>query len=303
MYEVLWFDDEYETLEDIVDDCLLEDIQLIGFSNAKDGIKALYEDKNRFDAVLLDGMFFNDDNQSGDPNDSAFGEVAFALGSLKAEGTILPWFIYSGQENFVKDRSRMIELFTKKAFANGKVFDKNKDEDFKKLCSEIKKAADLQPLTKAKHDNPELIKIFELGYLPDSVKENVLELLIKPLPSSNYELKEILTNIRSIQESCLIKLESIGVLAENLRTFNMKMRHLSGNASYERDWKPTSEVYQTKEIKNLHEWIYHTCGTYLHYLEEQHHDGYMISNYAIESIRTGLFEILLWFKKTYEENM
>mgnify|MGYP005851518813 CR=1 FL=1 len=302
MYKVLWFDDEYETLEDIVEDCLLEDIQLIGFSNAKDGIKALNEDKYRFDAILLDGMFFNDDSQSGDPNDSAFGEVAIALSNLKAKGIIIPWFIYSGQKNFVKDNNRLVDLLKDDAFANGKVFDKNLDEDFKELCLEIKKAVDLQPLTQARHNNPELMEIFELGYLPESVEENLLSLLIKPLPNSNSELKEILTNIRSIQESCFVKLKGINVLADDLDTFNKKMNHLSGNISRSNNWKPRSEVYQTNEIKNLNEWIYYTCGTYLHYLENQHYDGYMISNYAVDSLRYGLYEILLWFKKTYEEN-
>lgn len=302
MYKILWFDDEHETLEDIKENCLLEDIQLIGFSNAEDGIKILNEDHLRFDGILLDGMFFSTPEQSGDPNDSAFGEVAITLSNLQAQGVILPWFVYSGQKNFVKERSKLIDYLTTQAYANGKVFDKSNDEDFIELCAEIKKAADLQPLTQARHKNPELMEIFELGHLPDSVEENVLDLLIKPLPNSNSELKAILTNIRSIHESCLVKLESIRVLDRSLRSFNSKLNHLSGNPTRDNGWNPTSEVYQTKEIKNLHEWIYYTCGTYLHYLEDQHYDGYMISNYAAESLRTGLFEILLWFKDIYKEN-
>lgn len=303
MYKILWFDDEHETLEDVKENCLLEDIQLIGFSNAKDGIKAINEDYFRFDGILLDGMFFNSPEQSGDPNDSAFGEVAITLSNLKARGIILPWFVYSGQKNFVKERNSLIDYLTTQAFANGKVFDKNKDEDFVELCAEIKKAANSQAVTEARHNNPELMRIFELGYLPEVVEINVLDLLITPLPSSNSELKNILTNIRSIQESCLLKLQSVGVLTANLNTFKKRMNHLSGNASHTTNWEPTSNVHQTMDIRNLQEWIYHTCGTYLHYLEEQHFDGYMISNYAVESLRTGLFEILLWFKKVYEENV
>mgnify|MGYP006437669105 CR=1 FL=1 len=305
MYKVLWFDDEHETLEDIVEDCLLEDIQLIGYGNAKDGIKALYEDKYRFDAVLLDGMFFNDDNQSGDPNDSAFGEVAIALGNLKAEGIILPWFVYSGQKNFVKDKSKMIELLTKKAFANGKVFDKNLDEDFKELCLEIKKEADLQPITKAKHDNPDLIEIFEKGYLSQDEEEQLIQLIIKPLPKNKSEIKEFLTNIRSIHESCLIKLESIKVIPDANDKFSKINKQLSGNKQWDDTLKkliPKTYEYQNPVIENLNAWIYFTCGTYIHNLKQQHYAGYMISQYAIESLRTGLFEILLWFKKTYEEN-
>ena len=301
MYKVLWFDDEYETLEEIDEIFLDNGIQLSGVSNAKDGLYLLRERRMDFDAILLDGMFFNDSDQSGDPNESAFGKVVMELGSLNTKGIIIPWFILSGQKNFVKERSPMIEMLREQAYADGKVFDKL--EDKVELCNAIKKAANKQPLTKARHNNPELMGIFELGYLSDDVEGNVMDLLIKPLPRSNTELKEILTNIRSIQESCLLKLESIRVLDASLRTFKEKMEHLSGNSSYQSSWKPISNVYQIKEIRNLHEWIYHTCGTYIHYLKDQHYAGYMISNYAVESLRTGLLEILMWFKKTYKENL
>lgn len=303
MYKILWLDDEHETLEDIKENCLLADIKLIGISNAKDGIKAINEDHSNLDGILLDGMFFNTPDQSGDPNDSAFGEVAITLSNLKSQGIILPWFVYSGQKNFVKERSSLIEFLTTQAYANGKVFDKNNDEDFVELCAEIIKSANSQAFTKARHNNPVLMSIFQLGYLPEVVENNVLDLLVTPLPSSNSELKSILTNIRSIQESCLLKLQSVNVLNANLNTFKKRMNHLSGNASHASNWQPTSNVYHTKDIRNLQEWVYHTCGTYLHYLEEQHFDGYMISNYAVESLRAGLFEILIWFKKTYEENL
>lgn len=301
MYKVLWFDDEHKTLEEIDEKFLDNGIQLVGVSNAKDGLSRLKGRRMDFDAILLDGMFFNDSDRSGDPNESAFGQVVMELGNLNTKGIIIPWFILSGQKNFVKERSPMIEMLRKQAYADGKVFDKLDDKV--ELCIAIKKAADKQPLTKAKHNNPELMEIFEVGYLSDNVEGNVMDLLIKPLPRSNTELKEILTNIRSIQESCLLKLESIRVLDNSLRTFKEKMNHLSGNPSYQSGWKPISNVYQLKEIRNLHEWIYHTCGTYIHYLEDQHYAGYMISNYAVESLRTGLLEILMWFKKTYKENL
>ncbi|MFT4802496.1 MAG: DNA-binding response OmpR family regulator, partial [Flavobacteriaceae bacterium] len=72
MYKVLWFDDEYETLEEIDEIFLDNGIQLSGVSNAKDGLYLLRERRMDFDAILLDGMFFNDSDQSGDPNESAF---------------------------------------------------------------------------------------------------------------------------------------------------------------------------------------------------------------------------------------
>src|SRR5690554_6065158 len=286
MYKVLWFDDEEATLELIKQDALLNDIQLIGYTNAEDGLKELLNPDNHFDAVLLDGLFFKSENPSKDDvDDEAFGEVAKTLGLLKANNIIMPWFIYSGQPKFVKDNNKMVNLFKDQAYAQGKIFDKNKDDDFIELCVEIKKAADLNPITLVRHNNPEIMDIFKLGYLPNSIEENIIDLLIKPLPTNNSEMKAILTNIRSIHESCLIKLEAIKVIPNAKDSFRNILKHLAGNASYQSNWKPESEVYITEDIKNLHEWIYHTCGTYIHYLEDQHHDGYMISNYAVESLR------------------
>lgn len=302
-YKILWFDDEHETLEDIKENALLKKIKLIGFKNADDGLKILLNNPNQYDGVLLDGLFFKTSNQSGDAvSGEAFGEVAKVLGNLKAQGNIIPWFIYSGQKSFVKDKNELVNVLVDKSFANGKVFDKNIVDDFEELCSEIIKEADKRPVTNVRHINPELFEIFELGYLPEAVEDNLLELLIKPLPSNNSELKAILTNIRSIHESCLLKLENIKVIPDSKDSFNNIIRHLSGNVSKDHGWKPTSTVYQTREIQNLHEWIYYTCGTYIHNLKDQHYAGYMISNYSVDSLRNGLLEILLWFKKTYEEN-
>lgn len=175
MYKVLWFDDEYETLEEIVEDFLDNDIELIGVSNAEEGILKLKETPKRFDAVMLDGMFFNNSTQSGDTNDSAFGEVVMELNAMKSQGILLPWFILSGQKNFVKERSAMIEMLRKKAYANGKVFDKL-DSKFE-LCEAIKKAADESPFTKIRREYPEAFKSFEIGILEANHEPLLLDVL------------------------------------------------------------------------------------------------------------------------------
>lgn len=40
-YKVIWFDDEHVNFQPIKDEALLENVQLIGFSNAKAGIPEL----------------------------------------------------------------------------------------------------------------------------------------------------------------------------------------------------------------------------------------------------------------------
>ncbi|MFY8181939.1 MAG: hypothetical protein ACOVLG_09185 [Flavobacterium sp.] len=302
-YKVIWFDDEHEKFQPIKDQAILKDIKLIGYSNSKEGIPELRNNYKDYDAVVLDGLFFkNSDHQGTDIDDSAFGEVAKVLSELKAQNKILPWFIYSGQKSFVKDKNSFVELFKDTSFANGKVFDKNKDEDFIELLTEIKKAADSNPERKIKISNPEIFSIFEEGILPVEIETQLISIFQKHHFENKAELKAILTNIRSIQESIFIKLEGIGVLQSGL-TFNQKNIHLSGNKSHASRYIATSTEYQTSEIENLQKWIWLTCGTYIHHLEDEHYNGYLISNYAVKSMFSGLLELLLWFKKTYKENI
>lgn len=302
-YKVIWFDDEHEKFQAIKDQAILEDIQLIGYSNSKEGIPELKKNYKDYDAVILDGLFFKVHDQKGtDIDQTAFGEVAKVLNELRAKGIIMPWFIYSGQPSFVKDKNDLLEVLKDKTFANGKVFDKSKEQDFKELLAEIKKAADSNPERIIKINNPEIFSIFEDGILPDDVESQLLSIFKKPFYDDKAELKAILTNIRSVHESVFLKLEGIGVIPKNL-TFNNKVRHLSGNKNAANGWNPTTIEYQTSEIENLQKWIFPTCGTYIHHLDQSHYTGEVISNYALKSMFYGLLELLLWFKKTYNENI
>ncbi|KQB43881.1 hypothetical protein RCH33_371 [Flavobacterium daejeonense] len=301
----MWFDDEHQKFQSIKDEALLEDVRLIGYSNAKEGTPELRNNYKDYDAVILDGLFFKTaDHQGTDIDDSAFGEVAKLLGELRAQNKILPWFIYSGQPSFVKDKNSFVELFRDVSFANGKVFDKNKDEDLVELLIEIKKAADTNPERIIKVNNPEIFSIFEEGVLPVEIETQLLSIFKKPFYNDKAELKAILANIRSIQESIFIKLEGIGVLSKGMKP-NIKLKYLSGNITKNSigDFVPTTNVYQTPEIESLQRWIYFTCGTYIHHLEDEHYNGYLISNYAVKSMFNGLLELLLWFKKTYKANI
>ncbi|MRX62600.1 hypothetical protein [Maribacter luteus] len=296
-YKVIWFDDEHLERKRIRESAHLKGITLVGYSNAEEGIAELEQNIEAYDAALLDGIFYETPSEKGKPTqDAAMGKVAKALLRLEVRKK-LPWYILSGQDSFTKEENKYAA-----AFKDGKVFDKLGDEkEYENLWTQMIQEADKLPETQARQNNQEIFEIFELGYLNDDVENQVLHLIIDSLPSNTSELKGVLTNIRSVHESCLMRLQTIRVIPNANDSLNNILKHLSGNVSKDNGWKPTSMVYQTKEIKNLHEWIYYTCGSYIHYLENQDNDVYMISNYALESLRFGLFEILLWFKKTYKD--
>ena len=148
-YKILWFDDEHQTLETVKEEALVNDIELIGFTNAKSGLKELEDNFNQYQAVIVDGLFFDESEQDEiDKGGTAFGKVALFLKSQKDKGKVIPWFILSGQPSFVKEKNILVELLSDSDFNNGKIYDKNNDEDFVKLFSDIKSEANKIETTK-----------------------------------------------------------------------------------------------------------------------------------------------------------
>lgn len=296
-YKVIWFDDEHETFEYRKNDARKKSILLFGYDNADTGISELKLNIELYDAVIVDGKFYNNSNQTGDTvDDTALLKVARFLDKIESRKKI-PWFILSGQSSFIDEINSIAYEYK----AN-KVYNKKIDKDYEQLWSDVKNEADNQIDTQIRHNHPDVFSIFSAHYLSSEVELQVLELIKAKLPTNRVEIKAMLSNVRSIHESCFLKLEEINVLPNAHAKFNDIIKHLSGNKSSASNYKSTTEVYQNDAIENLHKWIYFTCGKYIHNLKDEDYNDYQISNYAIESLRTGLLELLLWFKKTYEEN-
>ena len=305
MYKVLWFDDEHETLEAIDEVFLDNDIELIGVSNAKDGLSLLKERRMDFDAILLDGMFFNDSDQSGDPNDSAFGQVVMELGNLKTKGIIIPWFILSGQKNFVKERSAIIEMLRVQAYSNGRVFDKIDDKV--DLCNEIKKAADNNGITKLKHKFPNAFSLCEENYLGVKEFSRVLQ-IIKDIenPENITNQQDALSPIRKILEAVFKKLNDIGIIPDEIQNGQGAINGASiFLAGYNKEYAYKKELIHpviTESIRHLlglTQDASHNEGTKLRA------DTYLANNsntYLYQSLCYSMLEVLEYLKPFIDDN-
>lgn len=137
LYNVIWFDDEHETLEIIKDEAAKEGIILHGFTNAEEGIKHLDKKLNPYDAMIVDGKFYKNNNQTGDSvDDSAFLTIARYLDKRENEFKF-PWFILSGQTSFTDGNNKMVA-----EYKDNKVYNKNFDTDLDKLWIDLKLEAD-----------------------------------------------------------------------------------------------------------------------------------------------------------------
>lgn len=193
-YKVLWFDDDHAQLESIKDDALVNDIRLIGFSNAEEGIKEINTNYNFYDAVIVDGKFYADKTHSGDAvDDTALFKVARALDRLEDKKKI-PWFILSGQESFTKQNNRIAT-----EFKDNKVFDKNVDEDFDQLWASLKLAADQQIDTQIRHKYAYVFEVCTNTYIG---VQNSIELMkiLKGYEAQDYRNATYFNAIRKIIE-------------------------------------------------------------------------------------------------------
>jgi hypothetical protein len=291
-YEILWIDDLFETQDGFIENAYLNGIDMTSFKTSKSGMEELVSNIEKYDAIILDAKVY----------DKSEDEVAKLTGLMSSIVRIkelshierIPYFIYTAQPDVLDDAT------FKELMGNTPIFKKPAQKS--ELFQAIKDEGDKRINTRIKHKNLEIFSIFTSGYLTGEVGNQVLGLIKTSLPLNRVETKAILTNIRSIHESCFLKLEEINVIPDANASFNNIIKHLAGNKTPANGYQPTTTEYQNDAIENLHKWLYFTCGKYIHNLRDENYNGYMISGYAIESLRNGILEILIWFKKTYEEN-
>ncbi|MDG1276919.1 MAG: hypothetical protein P8O16_06520 [Algoriphagus sp.] len=231
-YKVLWFDDEWEELEEISENALDLDIELIGVSNASDGLSILQNDLMNYQGVILDGKFYMDSTKTGDEiNDDAFGEVARFLHDIHTRGGVLPWFILSGQPTFVHEVNTSVKLLGISSYGNGKVFDKNKDED-KELFELLVQAIDAAPMLKAVMKHRLVFEACEESYLGNQ-KERLFEMIKNLELNGQKNSEDLFTPLRKILEKMIDRLVEFGVIADDLSLNDLKFFSKGKHKDYE----------------------------------------------------------------------
>lgn len=135
-YKVLWFDDEYESLDGIWREARDADIELDGVSSAEEGIDKLENNYDAYDAVLVDGLFHSKKGMSGKGyNPVAAGEVGRKLSALEVSKGHIPTFLLSGQPDFRDNENGIIQTL-----GYDRCYDKNENLD--ELWKNLKKEAD-----------------------------------------------------------------------------------------------------------------------------------------------------------------
>tara|TARA_R110002050_G_scaffold271454_1_gene414881 strand:- start:3032 stop:3955 length:924 start_codon:yes stop_codon:yes gene_type:complete len=302
-YKVLWFDDEHLKLETIKEDALNYNIELIGYSNAKDGIEELKNNFNKFYAVVVDGLFFDSPEQKGSAvENTAFGEVAKFLTGEKARGNFMPWFIFSGQPSFVKEKNDLVKVLADKDFGSGKVYDKNNDDDFVKLCEEIVISTNTIAEKRVKITYSKSFKVFALKIVDSKYEHNLVELLVC-LENKDFKKKN-LNVVRDILESIFLTLiNDFECIPETFKNDKGKpnlewcTRYLEGRRTMDaggKDFQCSMKI--PAHISSNIRYIKEVSNAYSHLSENEKVET------SFKSATFSMIEVLEWIPHFIEEN-
>ena len=296
-YNVIWFDDEWESLEFIVEKALLNGISLTGFTNSEEGIRELELNILKYDAAILDGIFFRDRTNSGTvTNDKALRDVAFALQSLSFKKK-LPWFILSGQTSFTKEANPSALVFK-----GNEVYDKLCEEDLNKLWHNIKAAADLNEDTQLRHEFSSVFAICKETYIGEDMAIVLLDLIKEHKNLNASRVSENKLNaIRKVVEEVFIMFTRIGVIPEEIHSgsgpINSASKFLAGiNDSFNinEEIAPPATVFLLRSILNVTQDGSHSGDDLKLRIDQfvkKHPTGYLYS-----SVLFQLLEVLNWAK-------
>lgn len=309
-YKVIWFDDEYKTLNIIREKAFINGIELIGFDNSKEGIDELEERIENYDGAIADGLFFKNPGQSGDSvTDKALFEVGLALDRL-SDRKKLPWFILSGQDKFTKERNSFAD-----AFKDNKVYDKLNEDHLVSLWEIIKIEADKQPETQIRH---EYSKVFELctdKYIGEDASKPLLGILRSFKDSTILFDDELyFTQIRIILEKVFRAANRIGLLHDKCLEggkVNLTESSLFLSGENTKHLEVSCEKsHFTKIVSDLVKSILFVTGAASHTVDAEikkninltEYRNTISTPYLLYSLAFQLMDILIWFKSYADNN-
>ena len=305
-YNILLIDDEKEVCESLIDFAnqigiakFDADIIITDRQSWQDGAELL--EKEYFHALILDARCMIETDQV----DDNFDFLTIALERLKEieqkQDRHIPFVINTGYFG-EKEVQMMQRLITER---RGKIFSKTlpKDEMFQYLVSEI----EISENTKIEKEYADVFEIFDKGYLDATFRAHLLKLLKTSNSDEPTEIKKNLALLRSLQEQIFQTLNKKDNQIVPDKAAKPKVRfwevqkQLSGNLvnissdRFNKDFQPTTEVFQNDSIKNLSECIYKIAS------DDGSHNPYentpLPNKYTVQSLKFAFLEQLIWFKK------
>lgn len=290
MNNIIFIDDNKEYADHFIREAKSKNIN-VTHKKSFDGLKEILPKfSHKFAAVILDiKCLLHDDQEIEDAN-----FIGTAMKYLDQSIPNFPRLILTGDDTEFNN--------LKKYYTDEKLFLKT-PQDLEKLFDNIQYYVDNSEDLKIKREHSSIFEIFENRWMGSEGEKLTLKILKEGLTTSDKnQFKGILADIRSMQERLYKTINKIDkqVVPNNMFrnngmiNFNQLMKHLSGNPDRNRNFQPTTKVYQNSTIDNLSKTIYWSCGEYIH---EDPSRTYFISDNTLKSLTYALLELLLWAKQ------
>jgi hypothetical protein len=283
MHKVLIIDDQKKYVQSQIELAGNMGIDLEHIDNWEDAQKYLEQNPDYFKAIIIDGK--GKLTKDGKEENSNHLSVALKwLDVQRGKGNYLYHVVNTG---FVEE--------IKKWFDSVPIYGKLGQE--KKMFEEILIRIESNDSQKIKTKYADVFEVFDKKYLDSKTEAQLIKAIQDCDKQKLEEIKGNLTNIRGVQEAIYNALRSdkMGIVPKNMTKHGDIKKLLDGNPDPQKDYTPTSAVYQNSSISNLSNTLYWVSGQYIHNIDKQ---TYFISHYTVKSLLYDLMELLLWFKET-----
>lgn len=297
-YNILWIDDEHETLSGTKGRAKRNGINLIPFKSLNSGMDELERNYPFYDGVLLDAKFFeNEEDVKGSEDTYNVHRAKERLLQLKKKFEV---FILTGQAEAYEDKT------FKKAFT--KVYKKGSDDEIDRLFSDIKIAAATQEDTQIRHCYKRVFDICTEKYIGELAGQDILNLL-KVNDETNIDNN--FNAIRKIVEDLFTAFSKYRLLPIEFVTpgvaLNESSKFLAGKSAdgslftekgyqhLEETHLPLQIAFYLRSILSVTQAGSHRSGIDLHVKTIK-------TPYLLKSVFYQLLDVLAWFKMYVDSN-
>ncbi|WP_292946921.1 hypothetical protein [Olleya sp. UBA1516] len=296
-YNVLWIDDEHESIKAMHKTAIDFDITLFPFKSMNGGCTEFQNNTSKYDAILFDAKFF--ENETDEPGSEDTKWVHKAKDWIKEVDKTISFFVLTGQA----------EAYNSREFKNAfpYVFNKGVEEDEDNLFRLLLEACNNRELTKLKHKYTNPFEMCTDVYIGKKHFDRLHNLILDiENPSQIKIAQDSLTGIRKIIEAIFTKLNEIGCIPDEITQdkgwISGSSFFLSGkntNYSYRQEIIHPVIAFNIFKILSISQDGSHNEGSKLGV------DAYMASNsntFLYQSTVLLLLDCLDWFKSFLDNN-
>lgn len=297
-YNILWIDDEHETLAGTKGRAKRNGINLIPFKSLNSGMTELERNYPFYDGILLDAKFFeNEDDIKGSEDTFNVHRAKERLLQLKKKFEV---FVLTGQAEAYEDKT------FKKAFT--KVYKKGSDEEIDRLFTDIKLEAATQEDTQLRHIYKRVFEVCTEKYIGEFAGQDILNLL-KVNDETNID--NHFNTIRKIVEDLFTAFNKFRLLPIEFITpsvaLNESSRFLAGkgtNGSFftEKGYQHLVDTCLPLQISFSLRHILSVTQAGSHRSDIDLHVKKIKASYLLKGIFFQLLDVLIWFKMYVDSN-